>query len=149
VKKVSSEKKDSMGNEGLSIFDAVMNLSKMCIGCGILALPYATSRGGLLVSPIVSAPSCPRLIPKEFMKCYLLIFQIMLLVAILNGVSCCMLLRCKNVVNFSEIPSDISSTYAKLAYASGGWWSAYMVDAYPLDILTLYPLQVDGGLCML
>ena len=84
------------------MFDASVNLSKMCIGAGILALPYATVEGGLLSSGVL-----------------------MLWVAVLNGFSCCMLLRSKKVLSeYSDEdkipPPSISSTYAKLAYASCG-----------------------------
>ena len=93
------------------MFDASVNLSKMCIGAGILALPYATVEGGLLSSGVL-----------------------MLWVAVLNGFSCCMLLRSKKVLSeYSDEdkipPPSISSTYAKLAYASCGWPGVYVVDA--------------------
>jgi amino acid permease len=38
-----------------STFGAAINLSKLAIGTGVLALPYATSRGGLLFGPVCLA----------------------------------------------------------------------------------------------
>ena len=90
-----------------STLDAVVNLCKMCVGAGILALPYATVEGGLLTSALL-----------------------MLLVAILNGFSCCMLLRSKRVCSRykMEVPAEISSTYAKLAYYAWGWTGVIIID---------------------
>ena len=88
-------------------FDAVVNLSKMCVGAGILALPYATVEGGLLISALM-----------------------MLIVAALNGFSCCMLLRSKKVCSEYPVqaPSGVSSTYAKMAYFAWGWSGVFIVD---------------------
>jgi amino acid permease len=36
-------------------FGAIINIAKLSIGNGILALPFATSRGGLLFSPLAIA----------------------------------------------------------------------------------------------
>ena len=77
----------------------------MCIGCGILALPFATTEAGLIGSPVL-----------------------MLIVAILNGISSCMLLRCEKATNFIDIPNNISSTYAKLGYRACGWIGVYVID---------------------
>ena len=40
---------------GASTFGAAMNLTKLCVGCGVLALPHAVMQGGLLFSPIIIA----------------------------------------------------------------------------------------------
>jgi len=77
----------------------------MCIGCGILALPFASSQAGLFLSPLLMA-----------------------VVALLNGISCCMLMRCRRAVDITRSPSNISSTYAKLAYAAVGLPGVILVD---------------------
>lgn len=77
----------------------------MCIGCGILALPYASAQAGLLLSPLLMG-----------------------LVAVLNGVSCCMLMRARRAVDITRTPSNISCTYSKLAYAAIGLPGVVLVD---------------------
>ena len=52
----SSPRQPSTRDEsGSSAFEAAINLSKLCIGSGILALPFAAERGGLLTMPLVIA----------------------------------------------------------------------------------------------
>ena len=69
----------------------------MSIGCGILALPYATVECGLIFSLLLN-----------------------LLIAFLNGVSCNMIIKCKDTVKNLQFPAEITSTYSKIAYAALG-----------------------------
>jgi amino acid permease len=38
--------------DGSSLFWAVVNFTKLCIGSGVLALPFAAGKGGLFFTPI-------------------------------------------------------------------------------------------------
>ena len=86
---------------------AAINLTKLCVGSGILALPFATTKGGLLFSPIGIA-----------------------VVALWNGIACNMIMRCKRAVEGRAVlyNSLISSTYSRIAYAGTGWVGVYVID---------------------
>lgn len=88
-----------------SVRDAAINLTKVCIGSGILALPYAVSRGGLLFSPLF------------------LIF-----LAYLNHSSCEKMIQCKNLTLSSNVPSIISNQYSKIAYLAIGHFGSFLAD---------------------
>lgn len=78
-----------------------------CIGTGILAIPYATHRGGMVVGPAICA-----------------------LIAVWNSVACAMMIECKNYVQHIDIPSHlcISSTYSRMAYAGLGRLGVVITD---------------------
>lgn len=87
---------------------ASINLSKLCIGTGLLALPLATYRGGLIFSPLGIA-----------------------VIAVWNGIACDMMIRCKQATSgeqFSQL-NNLSSTYSKIAYVGCGWIGVYIIDA--------------------
>ena len=84
----------------------IIHLSKLCIGSGILALPFAISKGGLVLSPIFLG-----------------------LIAVLNGVSCDMMVDCKNAVRCQfDVPAEIISTYSRISFCGGGWPAVYTTD---------------------
>lgn len=91
--------------EGSSFFGAAVNIAKLSIGNGILALPYATSRGGLLFSPFAIS-----------------------MIAIWNVLSCFMMIDCKREIANFRFPSEISSTYSRLSYAAFGRLGAIFTD---------------------
>jgi amino acid permease len=70
----------------------------MSIGCGILALPYASNQCGIVLALLIN-----------------------FIVAAMNGISCDMMVECKNNVNFDLIPNHISSIYARVSYAAFGY----------------------------
>lgn len=88
-----------------STFGAAINLAKLCIGTGVLALPYATSRGGLLFGPLVIA-----------------------LVAAWNGIACRLMIECKNYCKDMTVPRTIGSTYGRIAYIATGDWGVRITD---------------------
>jgi amino acid permease len=88
-----------------STFGAAINLSKLAIGTGVLALPYATSRGGLLFGPICLA-----------------------LIAIWNGIACRLMIECKRYCQGMILPRGISSTYSKIAYVAIGQTGVRITD---------------------
>ncbi len=92
-----------------STIAAGINLAKLCIGTGILALPYATLHGGLIFSPIGIA-----------------------LIALWNGIACIMLMRCKRAFKYNEIAQKstqhLSSPYSRIAYAATGSIGVYTID---------------------
>lgn len=90
---------------GSSTLGAVINIAKLSIGNGILALPFATSRGGLVFSPIAIA-----------------------LIAAWNVVSCFMMIQCKQAVSHRTFPPEISSSYSRIAYCAFGHWGAIITD---------------------
>lgn len=77
----------------------------MCIGSGLLALPHATSRGGLVFAPIMTG-----------------------IIAIWNAIAVAMMIRCKHFTENYSYPSGISSTYSKIAYVGAGWFGSYLTD---------------------
>lgn len=90
---------------GSSAFGAAVNIAKLSIGNGILALPYATSRGGLLFSPIAIA-----------------------VIAMWNILSCFMMIDCKRAIINHRFPIAISSSYSRLSFAAFGYWGAILTD---------------------
>lgn len=77
----------------------------MCIGAGVLALPYAAERGGLFFSPVIMG-----------------------LVAAWNGIACNMMIECKRSIAGRHIPPGISSTYSKIAYVGAGYFGVFLTD---------------------
>lgn len=71
----------------------------------MLALPYATSVGGLLFAPIVIA-----------------------LVATWNAVACAKMIECRNACGDVIFPDNLSSTYSKIAYAGAGKVGVMITD---------------------
>ncbi len=92
---------------GSSTFEASINLSKLCIGSGILALPFAVDKGGLILTPVLIA-----------------------LVGWWNGVSCDLMIQSKNemVRRAYVTPPEATSTYSMIAYCAGGWSAVYVTD---------------------
>lgn len=74
-----------------------MFIPQLCIGVGVLALPYSTSIGGLLFAPLVIA-----------------------VVAAWNAVACTKMVECKNACAHMNYPANLSSTYSRIAYAGAG-----------------------------
>lgn len=69
----------------------------MCVGSGVLALPYATARGGLLFGPVAIA-----------------------VIAVWNAIACSMMIECKQAAKDSAFPIRFSSTYSRIAFAGLG-----------------------------
>ena len=88
------------------MWSAAVNLSKLCIGTGILALPYATCKGGTIGGPLGIA-----------------------LIAAWNGISCRYMIESKASCMHHQVPAGLSSTYSRIAYVSGGWNAVYLTDA--------------------
>lgn len=82
---------------GSSTLGASLNLAKLCIGSGILALPFATAKGGLLVSPLIMAT-----------------------IAVWNGWACSLMMECKNAVVDRSLSLPTASTYSRIALAGLG-----------------------------
>jgi solute carrier family 36 (proton-coupled amino acid transporter) len=78
---------------------------QVCIGAGVLALPYAIEKGGLLVGPIAIAA-----------------------VAAWNAVACRMMIECKNATAHLPVPRGMSSTYSTIAYHGAGYFGVYLTD---------------------
>ena len=95
-----------------STFEASVNLAKMSIGCGILALPYASNQCGLVLALALN-----------------------LIIAIMNGIAAGMMVECRKVADFSSIPAEISSIYTKLSYAAFGY-RVFAINLYMLMIAT-------------
>jgi solute carrier family 36 (proton-coupled amino acid transporter) len=73
-----------------------------------LAIPYSFLQGGFLFSPVGIGA-----------------------IAAWNAVSCMMIMRCKRMTSHDQhitYPSEISSTFAKIAYAALGWKGVYLTD---------------------
>eukprot|EP01032_Pedospumella_encystans_P017187 gene17187-19595_t len=90
---------------GSTSFNAAVNLAKYCIGAGVLALPYATAKGGLIFSPIMIA-----------------------VIATWNFIASSLLMECKAVCTNVAFPPHLSSTYSKMAYAGAGQWGVLVTD---------------------
>ncbi len=88
-----------------TVVDATVNLVKLCIGSGVLALPYAVDKGGLILSPIFIG-----------------------LVAWWNYVSCEQMMDCKAAVVGVLCPRQVNSTYSRIAYCACGWWGVWITD---------------------
>ena len=97
----------AMHTSGSSVFEAATNLSKLCIGSGILALPFAAERGGLILTPVLVAS-----------------------IGLWNGVSCDLMMQCKNemIRRGYVTPPEATSTYSMIAYCAGGWPAVYVTD---------------------
>ncbi len=68
-------------------------------------MPYATSRGGLLFSPLVIG-----------------------LVAAWNAIACNLMMECKRATKGLSVPNEVSSTYAIIAYHGAGYFGVYITD---------------------
>lgn len=106
----SSPRQPSTRDEsGSSAFEAAINLSKLCIGSGILALPFAAERGGLLTMPLLIA-----------------------FVGLWNIGSCQLMISCKRACTSNGVmyatPPEVTSTYSQIAYCAGGWPAVYLTD---------------------
>ena len=101
---IQSKARESGGSS--SSTEAAVNLTKLCIGSGILALPYAVQKGGLLLSPIFLA-----------------------LIAWWNYFSCIQMIECKHACVDKFVPSSISSTYSRIAYCASGSWGVWITDS--------------------
>lgn len=82
---------------GSSLFWTTINFSKLCIGSGVLALPYAATQGGLLLTPLG------------------LIF-----VGAWNVLSCKMMIECKYACSDMVYPPEMTSTFTKIAFSGLG-----------------------------
>lgn len=104
--RVSSPDDDS-SRDGSSTWSATVNLSKLCIGSGILALPYAAQKGGLLFTPAIIG-----------------------VIAYWNTIACEQIIECKNLsqqMNYT-IPNEVNSTYSRIAYCALGWLGVRITD---------------------
>lgn len=90
---------------GTSTFVSAVYLAKLCMGAGILAIPYSFKRGGLILSPIGLG-----------------------IVAVWNAISCHMIIRCKRCCSDNVYPYSISSQFAKLALSGLGWKGVYIAN---------------------
>ena len=88
-----------------SEFNAAINIVKLSIGCGILALPFSTFACGLLMSPIVN-----------------------LYVAVVNYFACVLVLRSRKASEHIPTPRKVLSTYSKIAFAGCGWIGVGVVE---------------------
>jgi proton-coupled amino acid transporter len=87
------------------MWEAAINLSKLCVGSGILALPFAAEKGGLLMLPVLIAIS-----------------------GLWNGLACELMINCKRACRLDTAPVGVTSTYSKIAYEAGGWPAVYLTD---------------------
>ena len=101
----SESESESEGGK-LSLYSAALHLTKLCLGTGVLALPFATTKGGTLFMPLGIT-----------------------VIALLNGFSCHMMIECKKCCETSRVPPGLSSTYSKIAFCSGGWPAVIVTDA--------------------
>ena len=88
-----------------SLLNATINIVKLSIGCGTLALPFSSFACGLLMSPIVN-----------------------LCVAAVNYFACVLVLRSRKVSEHIPTPRNVLSTYSKVAYAGCGWIGVGVVE---------------------
>jgi amino acid permease len=79
--------------------------NQYCVGAGILALPHATRRGGLLFSPIVIG-----------------------VIAAWNWVASVLLMECKAATASILWPAHLSSNYSRVAYAGAGHIGVALTD---------------------
>jgi len=96
-----------IGNKKSSVFDATVNLVKLCVGTGVLALPFAIAKGGLIFGPLAIA-----------------------FIAAWNSISCSQMIECKYACKERrDIPQHVNSTYSRIAYCGGGTWASMFTDA--------------------
>lgn len=104
-----SSPRSQSGRGGSSAWEAAINLSKLCIGSGILALPFAAERGGLLMMPLLIAS-----------------------VGLWNVGACQLMIACKRACTSRGIifttPPEVTSTYSQIAYCAGGWPAVILTD---------------------
>jgi len=91
---------------GATYVGAAINLAKLCIGTGILALPFATLKGGLLMTPVG-----------------------IFFIAGWNWLGCRQMIECKYASMHKTAPEGLSSTFSRIAFCAGGWPSVYLTDA--------------------
>ena len=80
-------------------------MQQLSIGNGILALPFAFMKGGLLFSPIG-----------------------IVCVAVWNVVSCFMMISCKKACDDFIYPRGVSSSYSRIAFSAMGWPGVIITD---------------------
>jgi len=90
---------------GMSDISAIINLTKLCIGVGILALPSSMLEGGLIFAPLGIG-----------------------LIAMWNGLSCRMILRCKDACIGEVYPIGLSSTYSRISFSALRWPGSIITD---------------------
>ena len=90
----------------MTVFEASVSLAKVCVGSGILALPIAVERGGLIFSPICLCG-----------------------IAYWNALAVDMMLDCKQVCVKRSSPPGVNSTYSRVAYGAYGWLGVNIADS--------------------
>jgi amino acid permease len=71
----------------------------------VLALPYSTAKGGLLFAPFCIAG-----------------------IALWNSEACRLMMECKDNLDMASLPTDLSSTYSKIAYTGAGRMGVAITD---------------------
>jgi amino acid permease len=109
----------SSGKErvGLTAFEAAVALAKCCVGSGVLALPSAVQRGGLVFSPLA-----------------------LIGMASWNYVAVDMMVVCKQIVASRKLPPGVNSAYSRIAYSAYGWVGVRIADS--AFIITLLGVSV-------
>lgn len=94
-------------NHKISTVNAAFTLARLCLGPGLLVLPYATLKGGLIFAPIG-----------------------IILVALWNGFSCLIMIQCRHASEKIDIkiPTNISSTFSRVAYIGLGHIGTFLAD---------------------
>lgn len=118
----------SNNNEnGSNLFWTVINLTKLCIGSGVLALPYAASIGGLLFAPLG-----------------------LIIIAVWNGVTSLMMIESRDYCRTHSYPKGVFSTFSKVAYSGCGWIGSIVSDMSLLGCLggACVSLQISFALMM-
>jgi amino acid permease len=91
---------------GMSAFEAAVSLTKVCVGSGVLALPAAVQRGGLIFSPLA-----------------------LLGIALWNGIAVDMMIECKRLTSGRMMPPGVNSTYSRIAYSAYGTAGVQIADS--------------------
>lgn len=86
-------------------FNHLVNLAKLCIGVGILALPSSMYEGGIIFAPLGIG-----------------------IIAIWNGIACNMILQCKEYCHGEVYPIGLSSTYSQISYSATGIIGSVITD---------------------
>ena len=101
------------GRSGVGVVAAASNLAKICVGSGVMSLPGAVARGGLIFSPLITV-----------------------LIGLWNLVSVQMIMKCKHLTDSVSVPDNVISQYSKLSYVAFGWPGTVLTDGF--IIITLY-----------
>ena len=124
----------------ISTTDAAFTLARLCLGPGLLVLPYATLKGGLIFAPIgillvalwfVIIHSI-----HDVISAYITIFlHVTCFVCVhRNGFSCIVMIQCRHASekvtndNNIKIPSTITSTFSRVAYIGLGHIGTFLAD---------------------